>query len=158
VTGPEGKLHWEHYAAALLLSAMALIAFLNILGRYLFHYSLAFTEEITINLFVYLVVVGSGLAFEKGSQLGMVSLFNIFPPRWKKRVIFLGALLSAGLFLAVDILLIQLIYYELTIFKATSPALGIPVWIYYLPLPPLSISVFRGIYQGARRRAESIRR
>jgi TRAP-type C4-dicarboxylate transport system permease small subunit len=149
VTPREKKLRWEHYAAALFLGAMALIAFLNILGRYLFHYSLAFTEEVTINLFVCLVMVGSGLAFERGGQLGMVSLFNIFPITWKKRLVFLGAFLGAALFLTVDILLIQAIYYEVTVFKATSPALGIPVWIYYAPLPLLSISVFRGIYRGA---------
>ena len=55
MTGSEKKLRWEHYAAALLLGAMSLIAFLNILGRYLFHYSLAFTEEITINLILSLI-------------------------------------------------------------------------------------------------------
>ena len=61
-------LPWEHAAAALLLAAMALIAFVNILGRYLFRYSLAFTEEATIHCFVWLTVVGSGIAFERGSR------------------------------------------------------------------------------------------
>ena len=80
--GPaQHRLGIDGWIAATLLAVMALIAFVNILGRYLFHYSLAFTEELTINLFVWLTVVGSGIAFERGSQLGMVSLFRVFPRR-----------------------------------------------------------------------------
>ena len=144
-----GRLRWEHWISALLLSLMALIAFLNVLGRYLFHYSLAFTEEITIHLFVWLTVVGTGLAFERGSQLGMTSFFNLFPHPWQRTVQILSAVLSAGLFIAVDLLLIKTIYFELTLFKATSPALGIPVWIYYAGVVLLSPAVFSGVLKGA---------
>lgn len=143
-------LRFDHLLAALLLGSMALIAFVNILGRYIFHYSLAFTEEVTIHLFVWLVVVGSGLAFERGSQLGMVTLFRIFPDTVKKTVLCISAGLSAVLFLIVDGLLIHTIYQEITLFQATSAALGIPIWIYYAGVVVLSVFVFRGIWRGAR--------
>ncbi|HIJ21261.1 MAG TPA: TRAP transporter small permease subunit, partial [Deltaproteobacteria bacterium] len=142
--------------AAILLFTMAAIAFINVLSRYLFHFSFAATEEITINLFVWLTVVGSGIAFERGAQLGMVTLYNVFPEKFKKIVILFASALSAILFLFVDLYMIQAIYDELTLFQATSPALAIPVWIYYIGVPILSIFVFRGIYRDASSKLERL--
>ena len=139
----------DHWIVAVFLFVMAAIAFVNVLSRYLFHFSFAATEEITINLFVWVTVIGSGIAFERGGQLGMVTLYNVFPHRWKRPVILFGALLSAVLFLLVDIYTIQAIYDEITLFQATSAALGIPVWIYYVGVPVFSVFVFLGIYRDA---------
>jgi TRAP-type C4-dicarboxylate transport system permease small subunit len=143
------RIRIDHWIAALLLFIMAAIAFINVISRYLINLSFAATEEITINLFVWLTVVGSGIAFERGGQLGMVTLYNILPIRFKKFATLLSSFLSAILFVLVDIYVIQAIYDEITLFGAISPALGIPVWIYYLGVPILSVSVFRGIYRDA---------
>ena len=128
---------------------MAAIAFVNVLSRYLFHFSFASTEEITINLFVWMTVLGSGIAFERGLHLGMVTIYNLFPRKMKKVVIVFSAGLSAVLFLVVNVYMIQAIYDEITLFKATSAALGMPVWIYYLGVPVFSVYVFQGIYKNA---------
>ena len=146
---PHKNIRIDHLIAAILLFAMAAIAFANVLSRYLFHFSFSATEEITINLFVWLTVVGSGIAFERGSQLGMVTLFKMFPKHLQKAVVIFSAFLSAALFIIVDIFVIQAIYDEITLFEATSPALGIPVWIYYVGVPVLSVFVFKGIYKNA---------
>jgi TRAP-type C4-dicarboxylate transport system permease small subunit len=78
-----------------------------------------------------------------------VTLYNVLPIRFKKFATLLSSFLSAILFVLVDIYVIQAIYDEITLFGAISPALGIPVWIYYLGVPILSVSVFRGIYRDA---------
>jgi TRAP-type C4-dicarboxylate transport system permease small subunit len=143
------KLRISHYITALLLFIMAAIAFVNVLSRYLFHFSFAATEEITINLFVWMTVLGSGIAFERGLHLGMVTIYNLFPRKMKKVVIVFSAGLSAVLFLVVNVYMIQAIYDEITLFKATSAALGMPVWIYYLGVPVFSVYVFQGIYKNA---------
>jgi len=137
----------DHWLVAIFLFAMASIAFINVLSRYLFHFSFAATEEITINLFVWLTVIGSGIAFERGGQLGMVTLYNLFPAKMKKTVTLINSALSAILFVLVDIYMIQAIYEEMTLFHATSAALGIPVWIYYVGVPVFSIFVFTGVYR-----------
>ena len=144
------KIRPDHVICAVLLFTMATIAFVNVLSRYLFHFSLAATEELTINLFVWLTVVGTGLAFERGGQMGMVTLYNIFPGTLKRGVICFAAGLSAALFVLVNFFMIQAIYYELTLFRAASAALGVPVWIYYAGVPALSVFVFTGIYRDAR--------
>ena len=143
------KFRLDHWIVAILLFLMATIAFINVLSRYIFHFSFAATEELTINLFVWVTVIGSGIAFERGGQLGMVTFFNLFPRRLRKFAIWLSALLSTILFLAVNIFMIQAIYDELTIFHAKSGALSMPVWIYYLGVPIFSVFVFRGIYRDA---------
>ena len=142
-------LRLDYLLAAILLFSMAGVAFLNVVSRYFFHFSIASTEEITINMFVWMTVVGCGIAFERGGQLGVETFFNRYPEKMKKGVIVFSALLSALLFLLVDIFMLQAIYDELTLFHATSASLNIPVWIYYAGVPLLSISVFQGIYRDA---------
>ncbi len=146
----------DHVIAAVLLLAMAVIAFVNVLSRYFVHFSIGATEEITINLFVWMTVVGTGIAFERGAQLGMVTFFNLFPRKARRRLVVFSALLGAGLFALVCVYTIQAIHDELTLFRATSAALGIPVWIYYAGVPALSVFVFRGIYRGARARLAAL--
>jgi len=147
----------DHWIAAILLFTMASIAFINVLSRYLFHFSFAATEEITINLFVWLTVVGSGIAFERGGQMGMITLYNIFPKKFKKMAVLFSSGLSAILFLIVDIYVIQAVYDELTLFQAKSAALEIPVWIYYIGVPILSVFVFAGIYRDAASKLDGLK-
>jgi TRAP-type C4-dicarboxylate transport system permease small subunit len=141
------KFRIDHVIAAILLFTMASITFINVLSRYFFHFSFAATEEITINLFVWLTVVGSGIAFERGAQLGMVTLFKIFPLSLKKVAVMTHSGLATVLFIILNIYMIQSIYDEVTIFHATSGALGLPVWMYYLGVTILSVFVFQGIYR-----------
>jgi TRAP-type C4-dicarboxylate transport system permease small subunit len=152
------RIRIDHWVAAILLFVMAGIAFVNVISRYVINFSFAATEEITINLFVWLTVVGSGIAFERGGQLGMVTLYNVLPRKLKKFAILLSAILSAILFMLVDIYIIQAIYDEITLFWAISPALGIPVWIYYTGVPILSVFVFRGIYKDASSKLSKLER
>jgi len=143
------RIRIDHWIVAILLFTMAAIAFINVLSRYLLHFSFAATEEITINLFVWMTVIGSGIAFERGGQLGMVTLYNLFPKKFRKLVVLFSSALSAVLFILVDIYMLQAIYEELNLFHATSAALGIPVWIYYIGVPIFSVFVFAGIYRDA---------
>ncbi len=147
---PEKKrIRTDYWIAAILLMAMAAIAFANVLSRYFFHFSIGATEELTVNLFVWMTVVGAGIAFERGAQLGMVTFFNMFPVRMQKIVVIFSAVLSTGLFVLVCVYMIQAMVDELTVFHASSAALGIPVWIYYTGVPLSSVFVFRGICRGA---------
>ena len=70
-------------------------------------------------------------------------------------MIVFGAAMSALLFILVDYFMIVAIYDELTLFRATSAALNLPVWIYYAGVPLLSVFVFRGIYRNTSRRLQN---
>jgi TRAP-type C4-dicarboxylate transport system permease small subunit len=54
--------------------------------------------------------------------------------------------------------MIQAIYEELMLFNATSAALGIPVWIYYIGVPIFSVFLFGGIYRDATVKLDGIER
>ena len=140
----------DYALIALLFTVMAVIPLINVLGRYLFHYSLAFTEELTINIFVWLTVLGIGVAFERGGQLGMTTVAERLPRRLQRHLLVAGAILATLLFLAVDFYLIQLIWQEITLFRAKSASLGVPVWIYYSITVACTPWVFRGIWRGLR--------
>jgi len=147
-SGKRRKFGIDEIIMGLLLLIMATIAFINVLGRYIFHYSLAFTEEIGVNFFVWVTVIGIGIAFERGANLGMVSIFKMFPKSVKRIVLWLNLALSAFLFGVVDWFTIKTIYDEITMFHSTSPALGIQMWIYYIGVPIFSIFVFIRMWQG----------
>ena len=153
---PHQPIRADYWIAAVLLMTMALIAFVNVLSRYFINFSIGATEEITINLFVWTTVVGTGIAFERGAQLGMVTFFSLFPLTMRKVLVVFSALLGAGLFILVCGYMIQAIYDEVTLFHATSASLGLPVWIYYAGVPLFSVFVFRGIYRDAMTRLAAL--
>ena len=62
------------------------------------------------------------------------------------------------LFLLVDLYMIKSIYEEVSLFQATSAALGIPVWIYYIGVPIFSVFVFAGIYREAPSKLNQIKK
>lgn len=140
----------DHWLVAICMAAMVSIAFLNVLSRYIFHFSLAATEEITINLFVWMTTIGIGIAFERGGHMGMVTFFNMFPKSLQKASVIIYSILAAGLFVVIDWYMIQAIYDEITLFQARSASLNIPVWIYYAGMPIFSVFIFSGIYSDAK--------
>ncbi len=148
----------EHWVVAVLLLVMSCITFANVLSRYFFHFSFASTEEVTINIFVWMTVAGAGIAFRRGTHLGMVTLFDLFPAGLKRAAVLFSAFLSAMLFLVVNLFMVRTIYDEIVLFHATSGALGIPVWIYYAGVPVLSVFVFKGIYEDAAQKLEGVGR
>ena len=63
-------IHFEEASCAILFAIMAIVAFVNVISRYLLKYSLAFTEELLISFFVWLTLLGAAVAFREGSHLG----------------------------------------------------------------------------------------
>src|SRR3972149_5586535 len=59
-------------------------AFVNVITRYVVQYSLAFTEEIVVSLFVWLTLLGSAVAFREGSHLAFTSLVDRAPPAGRR--------------------------------------------------------------------------
>ncbi len=137
------KYEIEEILAAVIVGIMAIIAFINVLSRYLLHLSIAATEELEVNFFVWVTVIGIALAFEKGSHLGMTILYDKFPKWMKKISIIVSTFLGIILFTIVDYFAIREIYMDMTIFHMRSEALNIPNWIYVIGIPIFSIFVFK---------------
>ncbi len=126
--------NFEEAMAGVILLIMASVAFINVITRYLVKYSLAFTEELEVNLFVWMVLLGAAAGFKRGSHLGVNFIVSFFPKRVKKVVIVIGYIITALLFIVLIYLGIKEIMDEMAL-NATSESLGIPVWWYTIGVP-----------------------
>ncbi|GAB6276845.1 MAG: hypothetical protein SAMD01599839_13850 [Rectinema sp.] len=137
------KIHLDELIGAILLGTMAVIAFINVINRYFFHKSFAFTEEITVNLFVWITLLGIAIAFRRGSNLKMTNLFDTFKPGLKRIVLIISAALGVTIFCFLIYNSMREIWKNMTFYHTTSESLGIPTWIYSLGTPVFSLFVIK---------------
>ena len=126
--------HFEELFGALLLGAMACLAFANVVTRYVFQYPLAFTEELEVNALVWLTLFGTASAFRRGHHLRMLFFLDKFSPKAQRAINLFMAALGIGLFTWLGCLG----YYQLLderILEITSESLGLPQWIYTTCIP-----------------------
>ncbi|MBQ2751578.1 MAG: TRAP transporter small permease [Oscillospiraceae bacterium] len=83
--------------AVLGLLIMLIIAFGNVLSRYLLPVSWAFTEELTCGLFILVSMLGAALAVRDGKAMGISLLTDLLPQRFQKYVTIVQAIFT-GLF------------------------------------------------------------
>ncbi len=134
------NLYFEDILGAILLGVMVSIAFINVVVRYLTSFSFAWSEELTINFFVWITMLGIARAYRTGQHLSMSIFYNFFPLSGKRIcniisallcLIFFGALAYTGTLEVMD-------EYEL---ESISESLGIPVWWYTIATPVFSILI-----------------
>lgn len=126
--------HFEEALAGGLLVVMAVLAFVNIVARYLTRYSFAFTEEIEVAALVWITMLGAAIGFREAVHLGFTTLRDRFPPPARRAL----AGLSGGVALATMAGLIWAGWRQIqsqVALRTTSEALGIPEWIYTAALP-----------------------
>ncbi len=74
---------------------ITVVAFANVMARYVFHSKLAYTEELTVNIFVLMIMCGCALCAREG---GLISLSLVFDSVGK-----LGKKIMAVIFTVVNI-------------------------------------------------------
>lgn len=113
------------------LLTMTLLTFINVCSRFIFHASIAASEEITTNLFVVLSLVGAALAALSRSHIGLNVFTDMMKPKLKTLfrlfegvagMFFFGFLTYYGAIRVVQQFDTGMI----------SAGLGIPMWIYGL--------------------------
>lgn len=126
--------HLEELIVAIALILMTAITFVNVISRYFLHASLAFTEELTTNMFVVLTLFGSAIGVRRGAHLGLSILTDALSKKAQRAVAFIGNGLSAILYLVIVKHSINMIKTQFTS-QQISPALGIPQWLLSLTIP-----------------------
>ena len=76
----------EKWTVVFLLTGIVVMIFSGVLSRYLFHYSIAFTEELARFFFVWGSLLGASSAFRTGEHSGIPLLANRFGPAGKKAI------------------------------------------------------------------------
>lgn len=139
--------HAEEALGAVLLAIMAGIAFINVVVRST-TFSFAWTEELTVNLFVWVVLLGTSCVFRDGGHLHMSLLYTHCPGSVRLAFTVLGVLLCLIFFgaLAYYGVLEVIDEYQL---ESISESLGIPVWWYTMATPIFSLLVIVRMLQRA---------
>ena len=93
----------EETAIAIILGAMTIITFVNVVMRYVFNASLIWGLELTLALFAWLVLFGMSYAVKVTAHLGVDAIINILPQR-SRRIL---ALIAAACCLIYAFLLLK---------------------------------------------------
>ncbi len=116
----------------LLLLAMTGLILFQILGRYVFNYSIAWSEEAAIFSQVWLVMLGTGIAMRNRNHVGVDVLIAICPRAVQRIAKAASFLLGVWLLIVIIIGSFSLIAIGLIV---KSAALQIPLAIPYIALP-----------------------
>ena len=132
--------HAEEALGAVLLALMTGIAFVNVVVRYCTTFSFAWSEELTVNLFVCVVLLGAARVFREGGHLSMTVLYKFCPRAARLCFYCLGAALGMAFFGALAFYGVLEVVDEYQL-ESISEALGIPVWWYTIATPLFSLLV-----------------
>ena len=131
----------EDWFLVITLGLMLILNFANVVSRYCLSTSIAFTEELTTNLFVWSSFIGAAGAAKRGAHLGFDLLVNSLPAPVRRIISALVTLLTLGMFVLLFIYSIDMIQTQMML-KQETPALGWPEWIVSLALPVSSVFCF----------------
>jgi len=119
-------------AAILLLCAMTFLILFQILGRYVFNYSISWSEEAAIFAQIWLVMLGAGIAMRNRHHVGVDFLIARCPPVVRQVARSASFLLGAAFLVVVIVGSFSLIGIG---FMLKSAALQIPMAVPYIALP-----------------------
>jgi TRAP-type C4-dicarboxylate transport system permease small subunit len=130
----------EDIIGATVMGALCLITFVNVLVRYFTNDSFAWTEEISIFLMVVMTLVAGGAAVARDKHIRIEFFFDAGSEKRKRLLSMLSAFGIFVLFVAMAILGARVTYDDFH-FGDTSPGIGVPMWIYTMWLPLLSVAI-----------------
>ena len=131
---------FEEIIGVACLAIMTTIAFVNVLTRYFFKYSMAFTEEITLYLFVWAVMMGTSIAFREGSNMAVTLFYERFRKGNRKLVMLFSSLLSMAFFIVLTYFGILEVMDEIAM-NAMTEAIEMPVWWFTSAMPIASVLI-----------------
>jgi TRAP-type transport system small permease protein len=122
----------NRFVCTVLLAASCTLVFANVVLRYGFGQSLAWAEEVSRYMMIWLSFLGAGLALRAGAHIAVETLPDSLPHALSRLVRLLVVLLMAG-FLAL-ILWLGWSYAQFAMMQRT-PVLRMPVGYVYLAIP-----------------------
>jgi TRAP-type C4-dicarboxylate transport system permease small subunit len=137
---------FEELLGAFLLAVMACVAFINVIIRYCTNFSFAASEEITVNFFVWIVLLGTARAFREGSNFSMNLLYDAMP-RCVRKVLYIFSIVCCLTFFAALAYEGYIEVVDEIDLEVVSESLAIPVWLYTICTPAFSVLIIVRILQ-----------
>lgn len=131
------SLRIEDWLTVLVMGALALITFVNVLVRYFTNASFAWTEEVSVFLMIVLALVAGSAAVARDRHIRIEFFCESGSAARRQRLAQLGALMVALLFALVAVLSVRVVWDDYR-YGETSPGIGVPQWWYSIWLPVFS--------------------
>ncbi len=140
--------HFEEALGAVVMAVMVTLTFVNVVTRYVIVYPLAFTEEITISMFVWVTLLGISIAFRNNAHLAVTFFYDLGSPSTRKICYYIATAMSIIFFALLTWLGTTQVLDEMAL-GVTTDSLAIPAWIYSAGIPVFSVLVIIRILQAA---------
>ena len=131
------SLQFEDWLTVIVMAALALITFANVLVRYFTNSSFAWTEEISVFLMIALALIAGSAAVARDQHIRIEYFAEGGSDARRKLLAQCGALLVALLFALIAVLSVRVVWDDYR-FGETSPGIGVPQWWYSIWLPVFS--------------------
>ncbi|MBV8247178.1 MAG: TRAP transporter small permease [Comamonas sp.] len=131
------SLRLEDWLTVIIMAALALITFANVLVRYFTDSSFAWTEEISVFLMILLALVAGSAAVARDQHIRIEFFSDSGSAARRKALARFGSLMVALLFALIAVLSVRVVWDDFR-FEETSPGIGIPQWWYSIWLPVVS--------------------
>jgi len=124
------------YVVCIILIIMVIASSLQVLFRYIFQHPLAWSEELTRYLMVWLTLLGAGIAFFYERHLGIDFLFIHLSKKGQTILKILNNFIIGSFLILIIVKGFDISYKN---FSQMSPAMRIPIGWIYLSIPIGSI-------------------
>jgi TRAP-type C4-dicarboxylate transport system permease small subunit len=130
----------EDWISVLIMAALAIITFANVLIRYLTDSSFAWTEEISVFLLIVLTMTAGATAFVRNQHIRIELFADGGTPARRRKLALVSYSLVLAFFMLLTILSARMALDEYN-WGDTSPAIGVPTWWYSIWMPVLSFAI-----------------
>lgn len=130
----------EDWLTVIIMGALALITFANVIVRYFTDSSFAWTEEFSVFLMIMLALVAGSAAVARDRHIRIEYFSESGSMARRKRLAQFGALTIAILFTLIGALSIRMVWDDFR-FEETTPGIGLPAWWYSIWLPIVSFAI-----------------
>jgi len=141
--------HFEEALGAVVMAVMVTLSFVNVVTRYVIVYPLAFTEEVTISMFVWVTLLGVSIAFRNNAHLSVTFFYDLGSPSLRKLFYYIASGMSVLFFVLLTCLGTSQVLDEMAL-GVTTDSLAIPAWIYSAGVPLFSALIIIRIIQATR--------
>lgn len=135
--------HTEEGLIALLLAAMTVVTFAQVIARYVFNYSFVWALELTMYFFGALIFLGMAYGVRVGAHIGVDAVVRLLPARAARRLAIASTILC--IFYAGIVLYGSWIYVsKIHMIGIMAQDIPIPQWVPRLVLPlGFALLIFR---------------
>lgn len=130
----------EDWLTVLIMAALALITFANVLVRYFTNSSFAWTEEFSVFLMIVLALVAGSAAVARDRHIRIEYFSDSGSMARRRGLACFGALMVALLFGVMAVLSVRVVWDDYR-FGETSPGIGVPQWWYSMWMPIISLAI-----------------